>query len=335
PHIALFQLPSGVRLKIEQSRGPRWGLEMLNATGSAAHLSLLHADKLASSLFASSLPDEESVYAALDLEFIPPELREGNDEIRLAAVGSLPKLITASDIRGELHAHSTASDGVHTIEQMVRAAQAKGYEYAGISDHSQSLKIAGGVSEDDLRKQLRYIDRLNAKNPSFRILKSSEVDILEDGSLDYPDDLLKELDYTVCSIHSRFARGKAQQTERILRAMDNPYFTILGHATGRLLLKRPGYEIDVDRVVEHARQRGCYFEINSSPDRLDLSATNARIARDAGVKLAITTDAHSIRDYGLVRCGTDQARRAGLRRSDVLNALSLPDLEAALRASRP
>jgi DNA polymerase (family 10) len=194
-------------------------------------------------------------------------------------------LITASEIRGELHAHSTSSDGRNTIEQMARAALKKGYEYLGITDHSRSLKIAGGLSEEDLWKQIRSIDKLNAASDDIRILKSAEVDILADGSLDYPDALLKELDYTVCSIHSRFGLGKMEQTERILRAMDNRYFSILGHATGRLLLKRTGYEIDIGRVIEHARANGCYFEINSSPDRLDLPWAETRLAARAGVKL--------------------------------------------------
>jgi DNA polymerase (family 10) len=162
-------------------------------------------------------------------------------------------------------------------------------------------------------------------------LKSAEVDILVDGSLDYPDDLLKELDYTVCSIHSRFGLGKADQTNRIVRAMDNRYFNILGHATGRLLLKRPGYEIDIDRVIEHAQRNECYFEINSSPDRLDLSASNARLAREAGVKVAITTDAHSTRDFAYLRFGVDQARRAGFEKTSVLNCFSWPELERILK----
>src|SRR5438105_11133241 len=209
---------------------------------------------------------------------------------------------------------------------MVTAAKEHGYQYIGISDHSQTLKIARGLSEAQLWEQIRFIDRLNERLDGFRVLKSAEVDILLDGSLDYPDDLLKELDYTVCSIHSRFGLGKAEQTTRILRAMDNRHFDILGHATGRLLLKRPGYEIDIERVIEHARANGCYFEINSSPDRLDLSAENARLAREAGVKVAITTDAHSIRDFGYLRYGIDQARRAGFDKDSVLNHFSWQDL---------
>ena len=183
--------------------------------------------------------------------------------------------MTLNDIRGELHAHSTSSDGSHSIAQMAVAAEKQGYDYIGITDHSQSLKIAGGVSIEDLWQQIRLVDKLN-EGGGFRVLKSAEVDILADGSLDYPDDLLRELDYTVCSIHSRFGLGRQSQTERIMRAMDNRYFNILGHATGRLLLKRPGYDIDMDRIIEHARQNGCFFEINSSPDRLDLSADQCR-----------------------------------------------------------
>ena len=233
----------------------------------------------------------------------------------------LPVLVTTKDIRGELHAHSTSSDGSNSIEQMALAAQAHGYEYIGITDHSQSLKIARGVPVEDLRRQIRFIDLLNDRLDGIRILKSAEVDILADGSLDYPDDLLRELDYTVCSVHSRFGLGKSQQTERILRAMDNRYFTILGHATGRLLLKRPGYELDIERIIGHAKQTGCFFEINSSPDRLDLSAENARLAHEADVRIAVSTDAHSTREFGTVRNGIDQARRAGLDKNSVLNCL--------------
>jgi len=193
------------------------------------------------------------------------------------------------------------------------------------------LKIARGLSISRLRNQLRFIEKLNERLNGIRILKGSEVDILEDGSLDYPDDVLEELDYTVCSIHSRFGLGKEEQTTRIRRAMDNRHFKILGHATGRLLLKRPGYEIDVDRVIEHAKGNRCFFELNSSPDRLDLSAEHARRAREAGVAIAVTTDAHSTRELGYIKYGVDQARRAGLQKASVLNTLSWPDLSRVLR----
>jgi DNA polymerase (family 10) len=232
-------------------------------------------------------------------------------------------LCRRQDIRGDLHAHSTSSDGAHSIEQMARAAQKLGYEYIGITDHSQSLKIARGVPVEDLWKQIRFIDKLNARSVGIRILKSAEIDILSDGSLDYSDDLLRELDYTVCSIHSRFGLNREQQTERVMRAMDNRYFNILGHATGRLLLKRPGYDIDIQRVTIQAKRNGCFFEINSSPDRLDLSADNARLVQKAGVKIAISTDAHSVHEFATIRYGIEQARRAGLERTSILNCTSL------------
>jgi DNA polymerase (family 10) len=276
-------------------------------------------------------PLETDFYEKFNLSFIDPELREGYDEVDRAQRGTLPVLVTVKDIRGDLHAHSTSSDGSHSIEQMAIAARDFGHEYIGITDHSQSLKIARGVPAEDLWKQIRFIDKLNSRPTGIRVLKSAEVDILADGALDYPDELLKELDYTVCSVHSRFAFGKQEQTERILRAMDNRYFNILGHATGRLLLKRPGYELDMDRIIHHARQNGCFFEINSSPDRLDLSAENARLATEAGVKIAISTDAHSTREFGVVRYGIDQARRAGLEPASVLNCLPWPSLEPFFR----
>ena len=189
-----------------------------------------------------------------------------------------------------------------------------GYEYVGITDHSTSLKIANGLSPAELWKQVRVIDKLNTRLTGIRILKSAEVDILADGSLDYPDELLRELDYTVCSIHSRFGLGKQQQTDRVLRAMDNRYFTILGHATGRLLLKRPGYELDFQLVIERAKQNGCTFELNCSPDRLDISAENARLVRAAGVRISIATDSHSTSEFQTIRFGIEQARRAGVEK---------------------
>jgi DNA polymerase (family 10) len=277
------------------------------------------------------LTTEKAVYAALGLPLIPPELREGNDEVTLAEAKRLPKLVTLDDIRGDLHMHTTASDGAHSLEQMASAAKERGYAYIGIADHSQSLKIAGGLSEDAVWEQIRRIDALNETLRGIRILKSAEVDIRLDGTLDYPDELLRELDYTVCSIHSKFGLDKEKQTERIMRAMDSPYFTILGHATGRLLLRRPGYQVDFERIVAHARERGCYFEINSSPDRLDLSTAHARLARKAGMKIAINTDAHSARELDFMRCGIDVARRAGLEKKDVLNCLTASQLLKALR----
>jgi DNA polymerase (family 10) len=330
---ATFSLSSGVRLRIDQATKENWGLSLIERTGSDAHLRKLTAVTGGWDIAreVGPFPSEADFYSKFNLSFIEPELREGFDEVERAQRGTLPVLVNVQNIRGELHAHSTSSDGSHSIEQMAIAARDFGYEYIGITDHSQSLKIARGVPVEDLWKQIRFIDQLNARLTGIRVLKSAEVDILADGTLDYPDNLLKELDYTVCSVHSRFALGKQDQTERILRAMDSRYFNILGHPTGRLLLKRPGYELDMDRIVQHARQNGCFFEINSSPDRLDLSAENARSANQARVKIAVSTDAHSTREFGTIRYGIDQARRAGLEKASVLNSMSWPALEPLFR----
>jgi DNA polymerase (family 10) len=267
---ALYALSSGILLRIHTASKENWGLSLILCTGSKAHLRKLTAVTGSLSAVDAKGPflTENAFYRKFDLSFIEPELREGYNEVDQAAQDALPTLVTVNDVRGELHAHSTSSDGAHSIEQMARAAHDRGYEFIGITDHSQSLKIARGVSVEDLWKQIRFIDKLNDRLNGIRILKSAEVDILADGALDYPDDLLRELDYTVCSVHSRFGLGKNGQTDRILRAMDNRHFNILGHATGRLLLKRPGYEIDMERIIMHANQNGCFFEINSSPDRL-------------------------------------------------------------------
>lgn len=331
--LARFALSSGIELRLRRAKPNYWGLCLITETGSEAHLRKLEpvTGKLTATRAKGPFPTEAAFYSAFDMSYVEPELREGHDEIARARQGTLPKLVTVGDIRGELHAHSSSSDGVHSIEQMAIAAQERGYEYIGISDHSQSLKIANGVSIEDLWAQIKYVDKLNQKLKGIRVLKSSEVDILADGSLDYPEDLLRELDYTVCSVHSRFGLNREQQTERIMRAMDNRYFNILGHATGRLLLKRPGYEVDMDRIIAHAKAASCFFEINSSPDRLDLSAENARSANQAGVKIAVTTDAHSTREFGTVRHGIDQARRAGLEPASVLNCLSWASLQLLFR----
>jgi DNA polymerase (family 10) len=302
---------------------------MIRTTGSGAHLrKLARVTGSLKSLEASSFPEEEKFYTRFEMQAISPELREGNDEIGLARKGKLPKLVTEEDIRGDLHTHTFGSDGRDSVKEMAEAAQGLGYEYVGITDHTPSLKIANGQSVENLRSQIREIDKLNEHLSGFRILKSAEVDILADGTLDLPDDVLQELDYTVCSIHSRFAMNREKQTERVLRAMDSPYFTILGHATGRLLLKRPGYELDFERVIQQAKERGRFFEINSSPDRLDISAENARLVRMDGIKVAISTDSHSTGEYRTIRYGIEQARRAGLEKDDVLNCLSLDVLLA-------
>jgi DNA polymerase (family X) len=322
---ATYSLPSGPLLYLARAERKNWGLSLIRSTGSAAHLRKLC--RVTGSLNElqknASFADENAFYEHFGMDFIPPELREGLDEVAQSRSGVLPTLVSERDILGDLHAHTHASDGSDSIEEMAVAAQKRGYQYLGVTDHTPSLKIANGQSIEDLWAQIRKIDKLNGKQGEIRILKSAEVDILADGSLDLPDEILRELDYTVCSIHSRFAFGREQQTERVIRAMDSSYFTILGHATGRLLLKRPGYELDFQRVIVHARDRGCFFELNSSPDRLDLSAENARLVKAAGIKIAISTDSHSTGEFRTIRYGIEQGRRAGLEKTDVLNCQPL------------
>jgi DNA polymerase (family 10) len=324
---ATFDLPGSVRLTLHGATRADWGTALVLATGSSAHLEeLQHVGGL-----ARRAHDEEGVYTTVGLTWVPPELREGRGEVAQAAKGELPQLVELGDIRGDLHMHTTASDGIDTIEAMAEGARARGYDYIGITDHSQSLKIARGVSVENLWKQIRRIDKLNTRLSGIRILKSAEVDILADGSLDYPDDLLAELDYTICSIHSRFALGRQQQTERVMRAMDHPAFSILGHATGRLILHRSGYELDFSRIIAHAAARRCYFEINADPDRLDLSSDNVRLVAAAGIQVAIGTDAHRAAGLDYMHCGIDVARRAGLTKKAILNSRTLGQLERAFR----
>jgi DNA polymerase (family 10) len=331
---ARFRLSSGLHVRVTNSPGRKWGVALIAATGSRTHLDKLEAQGRGLTSLRRS-PDtyatEAGAYSALGLNFIPPELREGSDEIELAALGQLPALVSRQDIRGDLHSHSTSSDGGDTLEDMVEAAREQGLEYIGITDHSQSLKIARGLSIPRLRNQLQFLDKLDSRMDGITVLKSAEVDILPDGSLDYPEEILKELDYTICSIHSSFGLGKQEQTDRIRKAMDNPYFTFLGHATGRLLLKRPGYDIDAAKVIEHARQNRCFFELNSTPERLDLPVEHARMARSSGVAIAITTDAHSTHELEFIKYGVEQARRAGFEKTLVLNALPLEEFKRAIR----
>lgn len=330
-----YQLSSGISVNVTFAPAAAWGWKLLQATGSAAHLADLEEfaavkrRKLTPASLRKSrvnLSDEAAIYKSLKLFYIEPELREGRGEVQAAADNQLPKLVELSDLRGDLHMHTTASDGANSIAQMAAAAQERGYQYIAITDHSQSLKITNGLTEKRLRDHIKAIDKLNAKLSGLQILKSAEVDILEHGELDYFNGMLKELDFTICSIHSRFGRDKQQQTERIMRAMDNPYFTILGHATGRLLLKREGYELDLERIIAHTKDRGCFFEINSSPDRLDLSDEHARLAKEAGIRIAVNTDAHSVDELNFITAGLNQARRAWLESADVLNTLPLREL---------
>ena len=269
---------------------------------------------------------EEEIYELFDLPYIPPELREDRGELEAARDDALPSLLTPDDIRGDLQMHTTASDADSTLREMVEGAQALGYEYIAITDHSAYVGVVTGLDADDLMKQIEKIDQLNDELDDFRVLKGMEVDIMEDGSLDLPDEALENLDVVVGSIHTKFDLPGEQQTERIIRAMDNPHFNILGHPTGRHIGKRPPYDVDLERVMGAALERGCFLEINASPERLDLNDVYAKLAKEMGLNLVISTDAHHVNGLSNMKYGVWQARRGWLEPDDVLNTRSWQDL---------
>jgi DNA polymerase (family 10) len=274
---------------------------------------------------------EAEVYERVDLPYIEPELRENRGEVEAAQKGRLPQLITLADIKGDLHAHTKATDGRNTLEEMAEAAKARGYEYLAITNHSKRVSMAHGLTAEDLGREIKEIDRLNGKLRGIILLKAIELDILADGSLDLPDEILQDLDLTVCSVHYNINLSRKQQTERIIRAMDNPRFNILAHPTGRLINKREPYEVDLERLLATARDRGCYMELDAQPDRLDLGDIYCKLAKDMGVKLAIDTDAHSTADLAFMRYGIDQARRGWLEAEDVLNTRTWKELQKLLQ----
>jgi len=276
---------------------------------------------------------ERQVYEAVDLPYIEPELREDRGEVEAAGQGRLPHLVVLEDLKGDLHAHTKETDGHATLEQMAQAAKKRGYAYLAVTDHSKKVTMARGLDAKRLAQQIGQIDELNGKLDGMVLLKAIEVDILEDGSLDLPDHILKELDLVVCSVHYNRKLSRKAMTERILHAMDNPHFNILGHPTGRLINERAPYGVDMERIMEGARQRGCFLEINAHPDRLDLSDRHCKMAKDMGVKLAVSSDAHSTVDLDFIRYGVDQARRGWLEPRDVLNTKGLDDLRKALKRS--
>ncbi|HVM78344.1 MAG TPA: DNA polymerase/3'-5' exonuclease PolX [Stellaceae bacterium] len=277
---------------------------------------------------------ELSVYKTVDLPYIEPELRENRGEFEAARAGKLPKLVERGDLRGDLHAHTTATDGHDSLEAMAKAARERGFEYLAITEHSRRLTMAHGLDPRRLAQQIEAIDRLNAKGAGVRILKGIEVDILEDGKLDLPDDILARLDLVVGAVHSKFSLSREQQTERILKGMRHPYFTILAHPSGRLIEERPPYDVDMPRIIRAARERGSFLELNAHPDRLDLSDVHCRMAKEAGVLVSIASDAHRASGLDDLVYGVDQARRGWLEKRDVLNTRPLAALEKLLAGTR-
>jgi DNA polymerase (family X) len=279
--------------------------------------------------------DEAAIYAALGMDYIEPEMRENMGEIEAALRHELPHLIEASDLKGILHAHSTWSDGKATIRQMADAARQMGMTYLGMSDHSKLAAYAGGMSAEAVRRQQEEIDALNAEYAGdFRVLKGVECDILKDGALDYDDETLATFDFVIASIHSNFNLPPDEQTARLIRAMEHPACSILGHPTGRILLEREGYSPDMEAVIERAGQLGVAIEINADPHRLDLDWRLVRRARDRGIKIPLCPDAHVPASLGLVRYGVSMARKGWLRAADVLNTLTADELLAFFQAQR-
>ncbi len=277
---------------------------------------------------------EEELYSRLGLAYIPPELREDAGELAAAEAGELPNLIEVGDIRGDLHVHTNFSDGRGTIESMAEAAISLGYEYLVFCDHSQSLKVANGLSPARLQKKIAAVRAADEKYGEIRLLNGSEVDILKDGTLDYEDALLAELDFVVASIHTSFNIGEKAMTERMIRAMSNPYVRTIAHPTGRVLNRREPYEVDVSRLIREAAATNTALELNSYVDRLDLSVPYVREAVGAGVRITIDTDAHDEGALSFARFGVSQARRAWVEKESVINTLPLAEFEAYLTAGK-
>lgn len=316
-----------------------FGLHMVFDTGSPAHLDALkaHASEMGVSLSHEGYVDavalkerhfdtEEALYGALGLDYVPPELREGRGEVDAAARHELPDLIQNKDIKGDLHVHSEWSDGANTIQDMAIAAQAMGYEYIAICDHSRSLGIANGLSIERLKDQMEEIDRLNDTLENFTVLKGSEVDIKADGSLDLPDDVLGELDIVVASVHTSLRQEPEAITQRILSALENEHVTILAHPTSRIIGRRVPTLVDMDAVIASAVEHDKVLEVNSYPDRLDLNDENVRKAMDAGALISIDTDAHSTVELDFVEFGVANARRGWATKSRVINTMSYLEL---------
>lgn len=311
---------------------------LIETTGNSSHWhALQHAAQeqgmrlLAGGIFDQQgnvihVSSEEDVYKQVGLSYVPPEIRENKGEIDLARAHKLPSLVYKEHIRGDLHIHSRWSDGRNTIEEMADRAIQKGYQYFAITDHSRSLKIAGGLSLKEVAKQQELITAVNKNLKGFRILKGVEVDILSNGDLDYPDEILAKMDIVIASVHTAFKQDRDQMTGRIMTAIENPHVNVIAHPTGRLIGHREGYQVDIEAIIKGAAENNKVLEINSSPDRLDLNEKNARLAADNGVKLVINTDAHDLRGMDDIEYGLAVARKAWLGPENIINTMDLPDL---------
>ena len=349
PTKSSVRLKDGIQVDIRAVDTKSWGAALCYFTGSKEHNVTMRKMGVSMGLklneyglFARESgkkvagETEEEVYEALGLSYVEPELRENSGEIEAAKEGKLPHLVRDDQILGDIHVHTSWSDGADKIEDVVSEAVSRGYEYVAITDHSQSLKIAKGLSADRLKNQIESVRKAeDTAGGKIRVLAGSEVDIKADGSLDFPNSLLKDLDLVIGSIHSGFKRSKAETTARVIRAIESGRIDILGHPTGRLIGQRDPYEVDLDKVFEAARFAGVSMEINSHLDRLDLSDVHCRQAKRAGVMMAIGTDAHRTEQMGFIRYGIITARRGWLERKDVMNTLRWNELSRRLHGGRP
>lgn len=344
PTSASVILKSGLQVDVRVVGKESYGAALHYFTGSKAHNIALRKMAQARGLKINEYgvwngdariagETEESVYRSVGLSYVQPELREDRGEIEMARTGRLPQLIEMADLKGDLHVHTKATDGHHTLEEMALAAKAMGLSYLAITEHSRRLTVAHGLDPQRLLKQIDEIDRLNDTLEGITLLKGIEVDILEDGELDLPDSVLERLDLVIGAVHSKFELPRAKQTERILRAMDHPHFSILAHPTGRLIEQREPYDVDMLRIIRHAKKRGCYLELNAHPERLDLLDTHCQMAKEEGVLIAINSDAHSTQEFANLRFGVGQARRGWLEKGDVLNTRALDELRLLLKGT--
>lgn len=341
-----LRFDDGVRAQIYCVRPAEFGVTLLRATGSDAHLASLeqHAASAGFSFRGNTLVDshgavvpaheEADVYRVLGLPFVPPELREAGDEVGAAERHNLPGLVNVADLRGVLHCHSNYSDGGTSIADLAAAARQRKWSYIGVTDHSQSALNAGGLTVERVSRQHDEIDEINARSSDVRVLKGIEADILPCGRVDYPVEVLDKFDFVIASVHTRMGMNEAQMTERVLKALDDPHVTILGHPTGRLLLTREPYAIDLDAVMERAGRNGVAVELNADPHRLDLDWRTLRGARKHGVRVSIGPDAHTLDGLDHATIGVGMARKGWLEPRDVLNASSLDDVLAFASARR-
>jgi DNA polymerase (family X) len=322
-----------VEVRLHLARREQWGQALVRHTGSATHVARLEelAGQRGLRFGEIKAATEEELYAALGLPWIAPELREDAGEIEAAVDGQLPGLITEQDLKGDLHCHTHWTDGSDSLEEMARAAKARGYQYMALTDHSRSLTITNGLSLERLEEARRCVQQLNHELAPFVILLGTEMDILEDGRLDYPDDVLASLDYVSASVHSRFKQNLELMTARIIRAVSHPLVHTLNHPHGRLLTARPEYAVDMPAVIATAAQSGCALEVSGDPARMDLDGGWARKCRDAGARCTISSDAHSTLDFDNVWLGVGSARRGWLEPKHILNTRPLEDLRELLK----